>query len=59
MTLAAEYSGSVVLGLNRRLSNIENTISAASVAVSEMGNLNAIELGNEPNCRFTLPLSTH
>ncbi|OJI95828.1 hypothetical protein ASPVEDRAFT_48145 [Aspergillus versicolor CBS 583.65] len=49
MTLASEYAGSVVLGLNRRLNNIENTISAASLAVSEMGNLNAIELGNEPN----------
>ncbi|KAL4974027.1 hypothetical protein BDW66DRAFT_161629 [Aspergillus desertorum] len=49
ITLASEYNGSVVLGLNRRLNDIENTISAASLAVSEMGNLQAIELGNEPN----------
>ncbi|KAL4920604.1 hypothetical protein BDW62DRAFT_198903 [Aspergillus aurantiobrunneus] len=49
ISLAAEYEGSVVLGLNRRLNNVDNTISAASLAVSEMGNLNAIELGNEPN----------
>ncbi|KAL2823214.1 hypothetical protein BDW59DRAFT_180787 [Aspergillus cavernicola] len=49
ISLAAEYSGSVVLGLNRRLNDIANTISAASLAVREMGNLNAIELGNEPN----------
>ncbi|BCS19486.1 glycosyl hydrolase family 79 C-terminal domain-containing protein [Aspergillus puulaauensis] len=49
ISLASEYAGSVVLGLNRRLNNIENTISAAALAVSEMGNLNAIELGNEPN----------
>ncbi|KAL4771977.1 hypothetical protein BDW60DRAFT_222873 [Aspergillus nidulans var. acristatus] len=49
ITLASEYSGSVVLGLNRRLNDIENTISAAGRAVSEMGNLQAIELGNEPN----------
>ncbi|KAL4998650.1 Six-hairpin glycosidase-like protein [Aspergillus recurvatus] len=49
ITLASEYSGSVVLGLNRRLNDIANTISAASLAVSEMDNLQAIELGNEPN----------
>ncbi|KAL4965464.1 uncharacterized protein BDV14DRAFT_208713 [Aspergillus stella-maris] len=46
---AAEYEGTVTLGLNRRLNNIENTISAASLAVDEIGNLLAIELGNEPN----------
>ncbi|KAL4940004.1 hypothetical protein BDV06DRAFT_230689 [Aspergillus oleicola] len=46
---AAEYEGSVTLGLNRRLNNIENTIGAATLAVSEIGNLLAIELGNEPN----------
>ncbi|KAL5046138.1 hypothetical protein BDW71DRAFT_197861 [Aspergillus fruticulosus] len=49
ITLASEYSGSVVLGLNRRLNDIGNTITAAGLAVSEMGNLHAIELGNEPN----------
>ncbi|KAL4947659.1 hypothetical protein BDW69DRAFT_204185 [Aspergillus filifer] len=46
---AAEYEGTVTLGLNRRLNNIENTIGAASLAVDEIDNLLAIELGNEPN----------
>ncbi|KAL4899291.1 hypothetical protein BDW74DRAFT_171583 [Aspergillus multicolor] len=49
ITLASEYAGSVVLGLNRRLNDIQNTVSAASLAVSKMANLQAIELGNEPN----------
>ncbi|KAI1342290.1 glycoside hydrolase family 79 protein [Xylariaceae sp. FL0016] len=48
LTLAAGYGGSVVLGLNRGKNNIQNTIDAARKAVSEMGNLFAIELGNEP-----------
>ncbi|KAJ8109392.1 hypothetical protein ONZ43_g6148 [Nemania bipapillata] len=48
MTLAAKYGGSVVVGLNRGKNNIQNTISAAKAAVSAMGNLLAIELGNEP-----------
>lgn len=38
------------VGLNRRLNNQPNTIAAAKEAVSVMNNLNAIELGNEPNC---------
>ncbi|KAJ0414830.1 hypothetical protein BJY00DRAFT_320701 [Aspergillus carlsbadensis] len=49
ISLAASYSGSVVLGLNRRLNDIANTISAASLAVEQMSNLKALELGNEPN----------
>ncbi|KAF3764753.1 family 79 glycoside hydrolase [Cryphonectria parasitica EP155] len=48
MSLAGKYEGSVVLGLDRGKDNITNTIAAAKVAVSEMGNLLAIELGNEP-----------
>ncbi|KAI1171922.1 glycoside hydrolase family 79 protein [Nemania sp. FL0916] len=48
MTLAAKYAGSVVVGLNRGKNNIQNTIDAAKVAVSQMSNLLAIELGNEP-----------
>ncbi|KAI0170125.1 hypothetical protein BJ166DRAFT_608229 [Pestalotiopsis sp. NC0098] len=48
MTLASSYKGSVVMGLNRGKNNIANTIAAAKVAVSAMGNLLAIELGNEP-----------
>ncbi|KAK0611804.1 glycoside hydrolase family 79 protein [Immersiella caudata] len=48
MSLAATYPGSVVLGLNRAKNNIQNTIAAAKVAVAEMKNLLAIELGNEP-----------
>ncbi|KAL2186393.1 glycoside hydrolase family 79 protein [Thermothelomyces heterothallicus CBS 203.75] len=48
MTLAGTYPGSVVVGLNRGKNNINNTIAAAEVAVSEVTNLLAIELGNEP-----------
>lgn len=50
MTLAGSYEGSVVVGLNRGKNNIENTIAAAKVAVVEVKNLLAIELGNEPEC---------
>lgn len=49
---AADYGGSVILGLNRRLNNQPNTIAAATLARSEMSNLYAIELGNEPNCKM-------
>ncbi|SPQ24598.1 e9018af3-8033-4cad-b5e0-85f443488414 [Thermothielavioides terrestris] len=48
MTLAGTYPGSVVVGLNRGKNNIDNTIAAAKVAVTEVKNLLAIELGNEP-----------
>lgn len=51
MTLAAKYGGSVVVGLNRGKNNIQNTINAAKAAVNGMGNLLAIELGNEPECK--------
>ena len=51
MSLAAKYAGKVIIGLNRRLDNISNTIAAALVAQKEMSNLYAIELGNEPNCQ--------
>jgi hypothetical protein len=58
MTLANTYKGSVVLGLNRGKNNIDNTISAAKVAVSSMGNLLAIELGNEPECVYMGPVGS-
>ncbi|OTA76490.1 glycoside hydrolase family 79 protein [Hypoxylon sp. CO27-5] len=48
LTLAGSYGGSVVVGLNRGKNNIQNTIDAAKIAVSEVKNLLAIELGNEP-----------
>ncbi|KAI1438297.1 hypothetical protein GGR50DRAFT_691467 [Xylaria sp. CBS 124048] len=48
MTLAGKYGGSIVVGLNRGKDNIQNTMDAAKVAVSEVRNLLAIELGNEP-----------
>ncbi|KAI1090802.1 glycoside hydrolase family 79 protein [Rostrohypoxylon terebratum] len=48
MTLAGSYDGTVVVGLNRGKNQIQNTIDAAKVAVSEVKNLLAIELGNEP-----------
>ena len=66
MTLASTYAGTVVIGmsileglhnsthtfegLNRGHDNIINTIAAAKVASDKMGNLLAIELGNEPEC---------
>jgi hypothetical protein len=50
ISLAASYGGEIILGLNRRLNNIANTISAAKLAKSDAANLYAIELGNEPNC---------
>ncbi|KAI1396833.1 glycoside hydrolase family 79 protein [Hypoxylon fuscum] len=48
LTLAGSYAGSVVVGLNRGKNNIQNTIDAAKIAVSQVKNLLAIELGNEP-----------
>ncbi|CAK7238097.1 hypothetical protein SEUCBS140593_010324 [Sporothrix eucalyptigena] len=48
MSLAGDYSGSVVLGLNRGYNNLTNTIAAAQAAVDEIGNLLVIKLGNEP-----------
>lgn len=58
-SLAAAYGGSVTLGLNRRLNNLPNTVAAASLANEEMDNLNAIELGNEPNCGFSTHTGFH
>ncbi|KAJ6089810.1 hypothetical protein N7467_005026 [Penicillium canescens] len=49
ISLAATYAGKVIIGLNRRLDNISNTISAALLVQSNMDNLYSIELGNEPN----------
>ncbi|CDM30448.1 CAZyme family GH79 [Penicillium roqueforti] len=49
ISLAAGYAGEVIIGLNRRLGDILNTISAALLAQSKMNNLYSIELGNEPN----------
>ncbi|KAJ2893369.1 Beta-glucuronidase [Zalerion maritima] len=48
MELASEYPGEVTIGLNRGKNQIDNTIAAAQSAVDQMGNLYAIELGNEP-----------
>lgn len=53
-SLAASYAGEVIVGLNRRLDDISNTISAALLAQNEMDNLYSIELGNEPNCRVLI-----
>jgi hypothetical protein len=50
MKLAGGYLGTVVMGLNRGKNNIQNTIAAAKMAVQNMGNLLAVELGNEPEC---------
>ncbi|CRK25637.1 hypothetical protein BN1708_014263 [Verticillium longisporum] len=48
-SLAADYGGKVVIGLNRRLNDQANTIAAAKAAKAAMRNLYSIELGNEPN----------
>ncbi|CAK3924095.1 glycoside hydrolase family 79 [Lecanosticta acicola] len=48
LTLAGTYNGSTIIGLNRQLNNLSNTIQAAEKAVAEVKNLYAIELGNEP-----------
>ena len=43
--------GSVIVGLNRQLNNQAATRAAAIQAKNTMGNLFAIELGNEPECK--------
>ncbi|SMQ46611.1 unnamed protein product [Zymoseptoria tritici ST99CH_3D7] len=45
---AGTYGGRVTVGLNRELNKLNNTIAAARVAQEKMSNLEAIELGNEP-----------
>lgn len=57
ISLAASYGGEIILGLNRRLNNISNTIAAAELAQSQATKLYAIELGNEPNCKIQILLS--
>lgn len=52
MSLAGTYGGKVTIGFNRRLNNLANTVAAAAKAVDQIGSLHAIELGNEPNCKF-------
>ncbi|KAI0829864.1 hypothetical protein BC628DRAFT_1314531 [Trametes gibbosa] len=47
--LAAQLNGDVTIGLNRQLNNQANSLSAGSRAKQSMGNLFAIELGNEPD----------
>ncbi|KAK4182482.1 beta-glucuronidase [Podospora australis] len=47
--LAATYPGRLIIGFNRRLNNLANTIAAARLAYQKIKNLEAIELGNEPN----------
>ncbi|KAK4669095.1 uncharacterized protein QC763_0029010 [Podospora pseudopauciseta] len=47
--LAASYPGKVIIGLNRRLNNLGNTLAASRLAHQRMRNLDSIELGNEPN----------
>ncbi|KAI9068399.1 glycoside hydrolase family 79 protein [Trametes sanguinea] len=48
-SLAAQLQGEVTLGLNRQLNNQANTLAAGTRAKQSMGNLFAIELGNEPD----------
>lgn len=54
MSLAGEYDGLVVMGLNRGHDDLENTIEAARVAVENIGSLKAVEVGNEPDCELIL-----
>jgi hypothetical protein len=56
VSLAATYAGKVIIGLNRRLDDISNTIAAARLVKATMQNLYSIELGNEPNCQSQWPL---
>lgn len=49
-TLASQLKGQVTVGLNRQLNNQANSLAAGSRAKQSMGNLFAIELGNEPDC---------
>ncbi|KAG0145641.1 hypothetical protein CROQUDRAFT_133635 [Cronartium quercuum f. sp. fusiforme G11] len=46
--LASTLPGSVILGLNRKSNNLNNTLEAAKEAINTMDNLHAIEVGNEP-----------
>ncbi|KAI0356333.1 hypothetical protein OH77DRAFT_1423976 [Trametes cingulata] len=48
-TLASQLKGDVTVGLNRQLNNQANSLSAGTRAKQSMGNLFAIELGNEPD----------
>ncbi|KAJ8497180.1 hypothetical protein ONZ51_g677 [Trametes cubensis] len=48
-TLASQLRGEVTVGLNRQLNNQANSLAAGSRAKQSMGNLFAIELGNEPD----------
>lgn len=50
ISLASQYDGPVVFGLNRRMDNLSNTIEAAKIAREGMPNFRAFEIGNEPNC---------
>lgn len=55
--LAAQLSGSpeVTLGLNRQLDDQPASLAAAVRAKQTMGNLFALELGNEPECECGSP----
>lgn len=46
-------------GLNRGHNDITNTIAAAKSAKGSMGNLKAIELGNEPECMSISTISSN
>lgn len=50
--LAGSLSGPTVIGLNRRLNNLENGIAAAKEAINRMANLDSLELGNEPDREY-------
>ena len=50
MALAAALEGEVTMGFNRQLDNQSASLAASVLAQETMGNLFAIELGNEPEC---------
>jgi len=54
MTLAGQYENLVIMGLNRGHDNMTNTILAAQAAVGAIPSLQAVELGNEPDCKTRL-----
>lgn len=48
----SKFNGFIIIGLNRRLNNINNIIVVVEQVVKMMNNLYVIELGNELDCEL-------
>lgn len=57
--LAGALKGPTTVGFNRQKANLTNVIAAAQQASSRMPNLDAFELGNEPECKSLLVIVTN